>query len=96
MSAHKWAEVIKAWADRKTVQYRLSSNDEWFDYVSYNLPDFDDALLEWRIKPERWYRVAHMENEDGCWIYSTTREVNETSVEGHREFVRWLTDRVYY
>lgn len=30
---HKWAEVIKAWADGRPIQYKdLRSSDEWADY----------------------------------------------------------------
>lgn len=53
---HKWAEVIKAWADGKPIQYKdLRSSDEWVDYEGdgYQIPMvFGVSYFEWRVKPE--------------------------------------------
>ena len=47
---HKWAEVIKAWADGKQIQFRMDS--VWVDYNSNNIPPFNLACYEFRVKPE--------------------------------------------
>lgn len=61
---HKWAEVIKAWADGKTIQFRVEASDAWTDYdpgmlknsnasalfYPFNIPRFDQ--FEWRVKSE--------------------------------------------
>lgn len=47
---HKWAEVIKAWADGKPIQVRMDSC--WVDYDSNNTPPFNFACYEFRVKPE--------------------------------------------
>lgn len=45
---HKYAEVIKAWADGGVIQFRDSGGD-WTDFTGTN-PNW--SILEWRIKPE--------------------------------------------
>lgn len=61
---HKWAEVIKAWADGKPIQFRISKLGDWEDYrpeqlkqsnasalfFPFDVPRFDQ--FEWRVKPE--------------------------------------------
>lgn len=61
---HKWAEAIKAWADGKPIQFRISELGDWEDYHPdqlrksnasalfhpFDVPRFD--LFEWRVKPE--------------------------------------------
>lgn len=61
---HKWGEVIKAWADGKPIQFRISELGNWEDYHPdqlrqsnasalfhpFDVPRFD--LFEWRVKPE--------------------------------------------
>lgn len=62
---HKWAEVIKAWADGKMIQSRPISSDDrikyehWEDwgesssgYIS-KVPPFNRNDFEWRVKPEQ-------------------------------------------
>lgn len=68
---HKWAEVIKAWADGKTVQWRRNwglSPTEWVDWDPKTGPSLDSAVI-FRIKPElktpgqvcrsAWYKAVH-------------------------------------
>lgn len=45
---HKYAEVVKAWADGATAQYFNPPAYKWMDAQS---PSFDESL-QWRIKPE--------------------------------------------
>lgn len=62
---HKYAEVIKAWADGKPIQFRISELGDWEDYhpeqlrnsnasalfYPFHVPRFD-LNFEWRVKPE--------------------------------------------
>lgn len=51
---HKWAEVIKAWADGKTVQVKGGIfYPEWTDYPELDIsPNFNSPVFAWRVKPE--------------------------------------------
>ena len=59
--------------------------------------------IKYRRKPERpWYRVALLKTSSGK-IYTFTADMtfqgpgySETAVERHLNFVKWITDRVYY
>lgn len=48
---HKWAEVIKAWADGKPIQLKDERVGEWIDYKTEDIPNFSLDYLEWRVKP---------------------------------------------
>lgn len=56
---HKWAEVIKAWADGHTVQFRGLSKyhkqetPDWKDLLDETdcMPAFNRDAYEWRVKP---------------------------------------------
>jgi hypothetical protein len=59
---HKWKEVIKAWADGKTVQFRNNEgfvpNAKWNDVGNDNYEVIQRLLyaqphLDWRIKPQK-------------------------------------------
>ena len=56
--SHKWAEVIKAWADGKPIQSRHVSSafgtlsHPWMDFLHESVPDFNNNDIEWRIKRE--------------------------------------------
>ena len=52
---HKYADVIKAWADGHEVQYSSFFGSEWHDAKE---PDFT-TNLNWRIKPDR---ILEIEN----------------------------------
>jgi hypothetical protein len=47
---HKYADVIKAWADGASIQYRAINNDQdvWQDVEN---PNFHIDVFEWRVKP---------------------------------------------
>lgn len=49
---HKYAKVIKAWADGEPVQYKTNDEGDWkdFDYP-HMYPAWNNH--EWRIKPEK-------------------------------------------
>lgn len=53
---HKWAEVIKAWADGHAIQWRWNdtgAEERWQDNVIYTtVPDFSNTNKDWRVKPQ--------------------------------------------
>lgn len=49
---HKWAKVIKAWADGKPIQLKDERVGEWIDYKTEDIPNFSLDYLEWRVKPK--------------------------------------------
>ena len=50
---HKWAEVIKAWADGKPIQVRFKNSTFWIDEeFDGGVPLFNAPDREWRVKPE--------------------------------------------
>lgn len=55
MAKHKLYDVITAWANGETIQYK--DNDEWGcldwrDFTSDGQPNFQSVLLQWRVKPK--------------------------------------------
>lgn len=68
---HKWAEVIRAWADGKPIQRRLIGAHFWED-VDEN-PYFDNTTIEWRVKPERvdTYHLVEYMGEGDVEMYSS-------------------------
>lgn len=46
--AHKWAEVIKAWADGQSVQFRFETSSVWQDIPTVVSPLFNSYRGEWR------------------------------------------------
>lgn len=70
MTPHKYAAVIKAWADGAAVQYRTNDRAVWQDWVSTSysaIPSFR-ADVEWRLMPapvKLMYRIALMRKPSG-------------------------------
>ena len=62
---HKWAQVIKAWADGKPIQFRHVSCENWVDNDISILPCFDNEYLEWRVKPKNMV-IERCATPDGC------------------------------
>ena len=101
---HEHADVIHAWADGETIQYKdktllppLSSVDTWHDWLSDKLrnPFFVDDRFKWRIKPEPWkYRVALMEADDGTCFMQLENSPSYLDLGAKRVFVKYLTDWV--
>lgn len=58
---HKYAGVVKAWADGAATQYFSPPMNMWMDAKN---PSFDESL-QWRIKPERVYPKSSL-TEDEC------------------------------
>lgn len=62
MKTHKHAEVIKAWADGSTVQFKHKADGTWEDITSItpifflvNKTTILTQYYEYRIKPEKDY-----------------------------------------
>ena len=72
---HKHAEVIKAWADGKTIQFKSIDSNEWGDadcsiygqWLRFHPEHF------YRIKPEEVvdYTVVHQDGRPGVVFTST-------------------------
>lgn len=74
---HKWAEVIKAWADGKPIQRRLIGAHFWDDVDEH--PYFDNTTLEWRVKPEpveTYHFVEYMGEGDVEMYFSENLKAN--------------------
>lgn len=57
---HKHAEVIRAYADGSTIQYKYKADQVWVDTTN---PSFLE-VNEYRVKPEpKKYRVALVKSE---------------------------------
>jgi len=94
-----------AWADGKSIQYRVILNDglrsQWvtLDEIPFDkkYPNFDAENVEWRVKPEvtiRKYRVALFSHRDG-FLYTKTEDHYE-NFENSIGFVKYLTNWVDY
>lgn len=100
--AHKNAEVIKAWADGKVIQWlNLWPNmpGEWedFDEIKHLGPWCNKSIV-WRIKPEPkkgWVRVAEHGENGVVWTssWSAYDEKSEAEIEARLDFIRWLSPR---
>ena len=95
MTPHKYAAVIKAWADGAEVQYRTNGQAVWQDWVSTSyIPSFR-ADVEWRLMPapvKLMYRVALMKDRND--FFTTTVDSMEEAAEifGDSEFVKWASE----
>lgn len=103
---HKYAEVIKAWADGKVIQFRkderITCDCGWRDWK----PDFHNAspefsnliITEWRIKPEKKkYRILEVKDIYGKPYPSLVNtDGGAALVSNQSEFVRWVTDWIEY
>ena len=50
---HKYADVIKHWADGGEIQYKYQGSTNWETYAFHkSFPHVDSPDLIWRIKPE--------------------------------------------
>jgi len=83
---HKHAEVIKAWADGKQIEFLAPNSGNWVT-VGWN-PSWDEGCA-YRVKPETIrYRVALAASGP-----ITVRTENYAATLVHAPgFKRWLTD----
>lgn len=96
---HRWYDVIVAWANGEQIQFN-PCNTGWIDYtfscerVSC-IPAFNDASLQWRIKPRvltKKYRMALFSNGQVV-AYDVTDSTLDDPVEYKlRGFLRWVGD----
>ena len=63
--ARKAAEVMKAYADGKQIEFKVRGADEWRPVNELDTPLFDWNSTEYRIKPESTYRP--FKNKEECW-----------------------------
>ena len=86
---HKWADVIKAWADGKEVQCaHRRAPEEW---ISAHLPNFYSEHFIWRIKPETVkYRRYLWEDAGGIRVYTAHGESQVFDFPYRPGFIRWI------
>lgn len=92
---HKYADVIKHWADGGEIQYKFNQPDGKFIWVDEKKPDFntcdESPIIEFRIKPETLrYRVALMRGATKHQIILFDSESQLLS--SPYTFVKWLDD----
>lgn len=58
--ALKNAEIMKAWAEGKQLQYRSGTEGVWF---TINEPSFDFTVYEYRIKPKEKVQIPATQEE---------------------------------
>ena len=56
MNTQEKIEVMKAYAEGKTIQVREVNDKEWADWVISIEPEWDWVAADYRIKPEEKYR----------------------------------------
>lgn len=71
MKPHKHAEIIKAWADGRQVQFRFSDGDEWCNRPADTELGFIDHF-QYRIKPEPEFPVTNLTPDDMAEIARST------------------------
>jgi hypothetical protein len=89
--AAKWAELYKAYADGKKIQYK-SGHSEWEDLYG---PAFDQRIEQYRVRPEVkksvGYRVYLWEYPGGVYPYLFHEGTNyETGFEQDCKFKGWI------
>lgn len=63
---HKYAELIHAFADGKTLQCARTDDTKWIDWEEPYCPSFGcSATTEWRIKPDEPKKVVYLCFENG-------------------------------
>jgi hypothetical protein len=89
---HKWASVIRAWADGKAIQFTLRESNTWFTESTCISPDFNNPHMEWRVKPTPvQYKAFLWQPKIGDFSVSVVcTESQETSMNSHPQFIRWI------
>ena len=88
---HKWANVIKAWANGEKVQYRyVGFPDEW---ITTTTPNFHVPAVECRIKPETVKYRRYLWNDFGKKrLGIVDKYENVVIVESFSTFIHWIDD----
>lgn len=114
---HKWADVIEAYINGKQIQTRRNRLAEtWHDVynldeienVNLHFPNFNDANVDWRIKPKMKKfrcRLALMRSgSDRYYVQGYDNDLNrgidEWFLRGEDPpeptFVKWLTSYIEF
>lgn len=93
MTPHKYAAVIKAWADGAEVQYRTNDHAAWTDWtlVEDYMPSFG-TFLQWRVKPapvKLMYRVALMKDIGSYYFVTIDTHERAARLFGDDDFIKW-------
>ena len=75
---HPLADIIIAWAEGKTVEYRYKKYITWIEYRQPSVAPSNSINYEWRIKPEPkglWVRLV------GYRSYGNTLSVQTAQTE---------------
>ena len=99
--SHKYADVIKAWADGEDIQWKHTERDDWIDHISKSEIDLSNPNVEWRIKPAHYsgkFRVAFYRGIPGYSDYNLyiVHEQFVKEAEQDELFVQWLTHWVEF
>lgn len=98
---HRYADVIKAWANGEAIQWTNSELHFWINFDQDKTPDFNSPELEWRIKPAHYsgkFRVAFYRGIPGFSDYNLyiVHEDRVKEAEQDELFVQWLTHWVEF
>ena len=76
-------------------EFQSSSNGSWNTVTTHPAWSIHG---KYRRKPERqWYRIALLKNRvQHSWSHLCYTEQQIQTLKTHCDFVRWLTDRIYY
>lgn len=91
-SPHKYADVIKCWADGGEIQFKHTLKDEWITYANREeLPYIGPhSSYSWRIKPEvktLSYRTG-LTKDNQIKIYTEQPMLDDAY--GPDAFVKWI------
>jgi hypothetical protein len=100
---HRWAEVIKAWAEGKEIEYKCAPRP-WKTYDQNGSDDngfspaFNEPILEWRIKPETKTGWINLYNSYRAGIYagSTIYKTREAALAGEMTVMRIACIQITY
>jgi len=86
---HKWAEVIKAWAEGREIQCRfIGGGWPWDTFVREGMPSFDHSELEWRVKPVTRVLWMNIYDDDAIISHFTKEEADLECDDGRIACVR--------
>lgn len=95
---HKWAEVIKQWADGEAIHYRLwrkkaDGTSEWDAWKKLTTPPVrEDMFIEYRVEPKA---VPHRwQNEKELFLagFPVEFKSKESNSASWRVIDQWLVD----
>jgi hypothetical protein len=94
MTAHKWAEVIHAFADGKEIEWKYGT-DEWLPPLAFGRDPISHPSGEWRIKPEKViirYRRYIVLSQGVYYVWSISPGFNNDiyKIETFSGFIRWI------